>query len=276
MSARLIPGLLLAVLLTLVFALACRLTVSEAGARDEAENGGVAERLLGGSRLLVSDLCFDQADLYLHRGMPHLQQEAFTNRWLERLAAQVSPRVIQHREGTAGLRDVLPWVSLASRFAPTNTDFVLTQAYLLERTGNQAAAFDVLRRGRIEQPREPALPFDEARMNLRQGRWADAVRLLDLCARLIGPQPASQDGIDMLSEVCFLQGLLHEQAGAAKPAADDLARAASLKPAWYGGFTNRVTDLRAGRVPEPPVSTLLNNYRLAAQANPLCHHDDDD
>ncbi len=275
MSARLIPGLSLLVLLTAAFVLACHLTVSEAAARADGDDAGMAERLLGGSRLLAGELCFDEADLYLHRGMPHVERAAFTNRWLQRLAAQVSPPVVVHREGTAGLRDVLPWVSLAARFAPTNADFVLTRAYLLERTGNQAAAFDVLRHARIEQPQDPALPFEEARMHMRLGHWNQAASLLELSERLTGPQPASPEWVDLLAEVCFLKSLLQEQVGAIGPAAASLARAATLKPEWYESFTNRVADLRAGRPPERPVKALLDSYRLSAKTNPLCHHDDD-
>jgi tetratricopeptide (TPR) repeat protein len=275
MPARLMPWLLLAALWTAAFALACRLATPGAYAVSAAD-AGVAEQLLGESRLLAGDLCFEEADLYLHRGMPHVKAEAFTNRWLQRLAAAVSPRVLQHRESATELRDVLPWVNLAARFAPTNADFTLTQSYLLERTGNTAGALGALRRGRAALPRDPALPFEEARLLLSLERWSEAATLLDLAKRLNAARPPGGDGDDMLAEIDLWRALLLERDGQAGAAAQTLEQAIALRPAWYGGLTNRVAALRAGRAPEPPIAQLLDAYRRIARVNPLCHDDDGD
>lgn len=275
MRTRLTPFLLLATTLTAAFVLACRLIVASEVVAHDAGADAVVDNLLGGSRLFVGEACFNRADVYFHRGMSHLEEQAFTNRWFQRMEGYVSPRAVIHREGAAGLRDVLPWVSLAAGLAPTNTDYVLTQAYLLRLAGDNERALGVLRQARLAMPADPELPLEEARLDLKSGRLADSAALLDATLRLAAPAPAGQTEALVTSEASMLRGLLHEHAGETNAAIACLARAAALLPRLYGALSNRVDALRANRAPEVTAEALLEQYRLAAGANPLCDHDHD-
>ena len=267
MRASWIGGLTLAALLTAAFVLAGRLLADpRAGAAPPDAADAALNSLLGGSRLFAGEICFDRADLYLHRGLEHLSRQGFHDRWFQRMYAFVSPRVLEHRESQAGLRDILPWVALAVRLAPTNTEYVLTQAYLLRRAGDGRRARTVLRAARAEMPDRPELPLDEARLEIGLGNADDAAPLLD---RVIGLTQGSdaEGAADLLAEASMLRGLLREFSGRTD--------AAAVSPAHYDTLTNRVADLRAGRRPVPPAERLLANYRAAEEKRPLCHHDHD-
>lgn len=258
-------------LLLAAFALACRLTASATLAGDPDENG-VADRLLGGSRALVGGICMERADLYLHRGLEEKgDRPAFTNRWFQRLGAAVSPSVVEHREGAA-LREVLPWVTLASRFTPTNTEYLLTQVYLMRVVGESNRALDMLRRGRSIFPQDPELAMEEARIRISLGQWNPAATVLDSCARMLGPQPPTEDQRRFLAEACALRGLLYEQNAQTHPAVAFLSAAAKLEPRLYGALQLRVADLTNGRAPRQSATEALTLRTRHAAEVPCEHH----
>jgi tetratricopeptide (TPR) repeat protein len=270
MRTRFHPGLLLALLLTAAFALACRLTVSGT-AVDASRGDDLLDDLLGGGRSFASGLCMNRADLYLHRGLDGVDKTAFTNRWFQRLGETISPGVLEHREGAEGMREVLPWVTLAARVASTNTEYVLTQAFLLRAVGAPQQALAELRRLRASQPGNPELLLEEARIRMALGQWARAEKALESCAARIGPTP-STDLRPLLAETAMWRGLLYERGGSSNAAADCLAGAIRLEPTMYGMLSNRVDALRTGRPPPVPVAEVLARYQRRA-ANPLCSHD---
>lgn len=270
MRNRLIPGVLLMLLVTAAFVLACRLTVSGVAVATDRSDDAL-ENLLGGSRIFISGLAMNRADLYLHRGLTGHDATAFSNRWFQRMSDVLSPSVLEHREGAAGMQDVLPWVTMAARAAPTNTDYVLTQTFLFRATGNPQLALQELRRVRANQPQNPELCLEEARIRLALNQWNRAATGLDVCAGLIGPQPSTEQR-PVLAETCMWRGLLYERTGDSNAAATFLAQAIRLEPKMYGALSNRVAALRAGQPPPAPVNEVLAKYRRMA-ANPLCAHD---
>jgi len=270
MRNRLIPGLLLMLLVTAAFVLACRLTASGVAVATDRSDDAM-ENLLGGSRILLGGLAMNRADLYLHRGLTGSDATAFSNRWFQRMNALLSPSVLEHREGADGMKDVLPWVTMAARAAPTNTDYVLTQTFLFRTTGNPLRALQELRRVRASQPQNPELWLEESRIRLALNQWDKAVAGLDTCVRLIGPQPSSQQS-PLLAETCMWRGLLYERTGDSNAAATFLMQAIRLEPQMYGALSNRVTALQAGQPPLVPVNEVLAKFRRMA-ANPLCSHD---
>ena len=270
MRLRPTPELLLAMLLTAAFVLACRLTAS--GVATDANRGDdVMEDLLGGGRMFVGGLAMNRADLYLHRGMASIETTAFTNRWFQRLGAAVSPNIVQHREGPEGMKVVLPWVIMAARAAPTNADYVLTQTFLLRALGDPQRALREVCRMRATQPNNPELLLEEARIRMALDQWEKAAGTLDTCAMLLGPQPTEQQS-PLLAETCMWRGLLYERNSNTHAAAVLLAQAIRLEPKMYGGLSNRVAALQANLRPETPVYEVFARYQRMA-ANPLCDHD---
>jgi tetratricopeptide (TPR) repeat protein len=276
------PGLLLATLCAAAFVLACQLTLS--GVVTDASRGDdVLENLLGGGRMFVGGLAMNRADLYLHRGLSGTDATTFTNRWFQRLGAMVSPTSLDHREGKEGMQEVLPWITLAARAAPTNTDYVLTQSFLFRVTGDLPRALQEICRVRATQPDNPEIRLEEARIRLALDQWRQAAAALDACARLLGSPPSERQS-PLLAEACMWRGLLFERSGDSKAAAMFLESAAQLEPGMYGLLAGRASTLRAGRPPPVPVAEVLAQYRRIA-TNPLCthshghdhgEHDDDD
>ena len=277
MRTPFMPCLLLVTLLVVALVMACELTVvCRASADTDTDENSALDSLLGGGRLFIGNLAFDRADLYLHRGRGHMVEEAYTNRWLQRLSAQVSPPVVLHREGLEGIQAMLPWVELANQLAPTNTDYLLTQVYLLKSSGDLKGALRVLRRARVVLPNAPEPASTEARLLLRLGRWQEAAHNLDICMRLSGTNATtvSSDNLDIWAEAAMLRGLLYENAADTNAAIQYLSHAATMAPAQFGAFSNRVAMLRSGQTPNPPAHIILEKYRGKNDANPLeaAHH----
>ena len=271
---RLFPTILLTTLLTAAFLLACRLTgLAELGAASRGDDA--LEDLLGGSRVFVGGICMSRADLYLHRGRAHIDEAAFSNRWYQRLGAEISPNVVQHREGPEEMKVILPWVILAARAMPTNTDYVLTQTFLFRATGDLPRALREIRGSVGDQPKNPEFRLEEARIRLAMSQWEGSSAALDACIRLIGLPPADEDQSRTLAEACMWRGLLWERGGESNAAAAFLSGAIHLEPKLYGSLSNRVAALKAGRAPQPSVMNLLAQYQKAA-ANPICGHDHHD
>ena len=262
---------LAAALLLTAFTLACRLTAS-ATLDMEPSGDSVMDRLLGGSRALVGGICIERADLYLHRGLGEEEDPpAFTNRWFQRLGDAVSPTVVEHREGAA-LREVLPWVTLASRFAPTNSEYVLTQVYLMRVIGERDRALAMLTQARSVNPQDPELPMEEARIRISIGQWDRAASILDTCARLIGSQPATDDLRRLLAETCALRGLLYEHNAQTNAAVTFLTGAAKLEPRLYGSLNLRIADLANGRTPQQSATAALTLRTRNSEEAPCAHH----
>jgi hypothetical protein len=274
MRTNLSVVILLPVLLAAAFLLACRLTVARVNPAQESSDDAL-DLLLGGSRVFLGGLAMDRADLYLHRGHTGTDTTAFSNRWFQRVTAVLSPTHLEHREGAEGMQEILPWITLAARAAPTNTDYVLTQTFLLRVTGNPQRALAEIRRLRTQQPHSPDLYLEEARIRLAQSQWDRAGATLDCCTNLLGPHPSAEQS-PLLAEACMWRGLLWERCGSNQAAAACLAQAAQLEPAMYGDLTHRVRALQAGQLPSIPIAKVFDKYQRMA-ANPLCaHHDDED
>jgi hypothetical protein len=275
MRTNLPAGILLPVLLATAFMLACRLTVAHVNPAEESPDDAL-DLLLGGSRVFLGGLAMDRADFYLHRGHTGSDTTAFSNRWFQRVTAVLSPTKLEHREGTEGMQELLPWITLAARATPTNTDYVLTQIFLLRVTGNPQQALAEIRRLRTRQPQNPDLYMEEARIRLAQSQWDRARATLDTCTNLLGPHP-SPEQTPLLAEACMWRGLLWERSGSNQAAAVAcLTQAAQLEPAMYGDLTNRVRALQAGQPPALPIAKVFDKYQRMA-TNPLCthHHGED-
>jgi hypothetical protein len=259
-------------LLTIAFLLACRLTHSS---QTQAGTDDALDLLLGGSRVFLGGLAMERADLYLHRGHAGSETTAFSNRWFQRVGSVLSPTALEHREGPEGMQEVLPWIALAARAAPTNTDYVLTQSFLLRVTGNHRQALAEMRRLRAQHPDLPDLYLEEARILLALKQWVRAGQTLDTCIRLLGPHPPETQR-PLLAESCMWRGLIHEFGSNTQAAAMLLDQAAQLEPAMYGDLTNRVLALQAGAPPAIPITTVFARYQRQS-SNPLCtHHDGDE
>ena len=270
MHLRPTPGLLLTTLLAAAFVLTCRLTM--AGYTPDANRGDdVLEDLLGGSRMFVGGMAMNRADLYLHRGLSVIETTAFTNRWFQRLGAEVSPNIVLHREGLEGMKAVLPWVALAARAAPTNTDYVLTQTFLLRALGDPQRALREVCRVRALQPNNPELLLEEARIRMALNQWKQSAAVLDTCAMLLQTN-ASEQQRPWLAETCMWRGLLCERSTNNPAAAALLADAMRLEPGMYGVLANRVAALQSGKNPDLPVAEVFAKYQRMS-ANPLCNHD---
>ena len=261
-----LPWLALGMLVAAAFTLGCFL-VPPPGLGGPGGDG-VGAALLSSARVGFASGVFDEADLYLHRGVGHVRHEAFHETWFQRTAEALSPRAVVHREGSDS-GELVPWLWLTVRLDPTNTEYVLVAAYWLDQAGHPDLALKTLEDAQARMPREPRLHLERARLHLHAGRLDQAARALNAGIACAAPSPANAA---VRSSLLLYRGLLSEAEGQTDSAIADYREALSLSPAHHA-LAPRLQALLEGRATDPSASSLLHDL---SRTSFQCSHDGDE
>lgn len=239
------PFGVLGILWILAFALACRLAP---WAYSNTPGGdSVAERFLGASRAAFGQGFVEQADNFFHLGVPHLQGTAFTGSVYQVWAEQIGPSSHRHAEGV-GVREIMPWLRLATEMDPRNVDAYLTTAYLL-RTGVRRPdlAAEVLAEAQRNNPADYRVLSERARMLFSQQDDGRAAALLDAGIRLWpgGQNPTNEQARMELSQMLSYRAFLFEIQGEPRKALELFRKASALFPE-NAALARRVRGLERG------------------------------
>jgi hypothetical protein len=248
-----LPWLALLLLAELAFCLACRLVPPPDDAARGPEGSSVAGRFFTATRSGLGASAIGKADLYLHRGVERVRQEAFRGTWFQRMGARVSIRGVIHREG-GETREVIPWLWFGTTMDPDNMDYLLMSIFWLKMAGRDDLAMNVVREALGRHPREPRLHLERARLFLRCGMTAEAARALDtgmVC--IAGDQGQDADAVNR--SLFTYRALIHEYVGDTNAA---VACYSGLKDQTQE-FQDRLSDLRNNRPPAVPAATLLSD-----------------
>lgn len=249
------PWLAAAALAVAAFVLAGRLTASPAGGIPAG--GDVADAMFSGGRMLLSDGLYRQADLYFHRGVGDVRKREAHGLVFEGLARRVAPRSHVHREG-ADVREIMPWLRLATRANPHNVTAFLVAAYWADTEAGQPDAADqILREASLRNPMDYRVPLEQSRMLLRRGRRDQARQALDQAfARWPNGQvDADQAGLDR-AELLLLRGLNTAADGKAAEARRDLEELLSAYPDRRG-VRDMLEELARAPDPKAPAIRIL-------------------
>lgn len=255
----------------IAFCLACRLTTSFPVPAHET---GITDFLLGGSRQALSHAFFNEADLYFHKGVAHLEARADTHSLFQHWQADITPEQHAHAEGGESA-EILPWLELAMRSDPHNVEAFLVAAFWTS-TGLQRndLAMQILEDAQRLNPGDYRIPLEKGRMAIRIGNFAAATAVLESAlvlqthARDTGTEPDLQFALDRAEILIFL-GFLREIKGATADALDCFKNALAIFPDRVY-IRERVALLEAGKTPQDSAQNLLQKLTHRT-VHDVCH-----
>jgi tetratricopeptide (TPR) repeat protein len=273
-------GLLVFLLWSFAFALACRLLSMPS--QQEKNNAGFADKILGGIRHEISGEFYEQADSVFHKGIGHAPQGTVPD-WFARMRRQVAPygHVHLHKEG---ILEIMPWLYFATRADSGNVNAYTVAAYWLAgEAGRPDLAEEVLNEALRNNPSDYRVYMEKGNLAMKEGKYKKAARFLDAAyARLPGtnsmdkvyPPAATRDQVQVdRAEILVYRGLLYEIQGDPENAVRCYRETVQIFPGRLN-LKERMIELeKNGRSPTPPeklAETLLFPRRY------VCAEDEDE
>jgi tetratricopeptide (TPR) repeat protein len=255
-------------------------------ARPAAGPAGSAlvHRLFSGSRAVLSEHFYLEADRYLHKGVAHHGEKAFTGLY-EPWREAIAPTLHEEAEG-AEINEIFPLLQFSVELDPENVESYLAAAYWIERAQGPTAIERVLREAERRNPADYRVQLALGRYGFRVRDFEQAAAALD---RGLALWPSRYDPEDAQSRLDLAQMLsyraaLHERDGQAGPALDLYTRALDLFPDRHA-LARRVDALRRGDDTRAWVQESLDalfrnpdasHMQGGAPAHRDHHHDHDD
>lgn len=233
----------------------------------------LASHLLGSSRHVLGAAAYARADLFFHMGVAPYQDTAFSNSVAQRLEAAISPRDHRHASG-GGVREIMPWLRLATRADPTAVEPYLTAAFWMTSEGGRPdLAREILLEAQRHNPGSYEVAMERGRLCLKTNDLEGAAVHLDRGLRLWpgGADPKDRHTLLDLREMLLYRGLLFETDGSIERALAAFRIAAGIYPETTQ-IGSRIADLEAGRSPSIAARDL---WRLMwnAKYTPACMAD---
>jgi tetratricopeptide (TPR) repeat protein len=253
------------------FALACRLLSMPS--RQEKNNAGFADKILGGIRYEISDEFYEQADLVFHKGVGHAPKEADPD-WFAKMRQQVAPHGHFHLH-QEGILEIMPWLFFATRADSGNvTAYTVAAYWLAEEAGRPDLAEEALNEALRNNPSDYRVYMEKGRLAMKEGKYKKAACFLDASySRLPGANNMDKDQarIDR-AEILVYRGLLYEIQGNPENALRCYRETVQIFPGRLN-LKERMIELeKNGRAPTPPeklAETLLFQRRY------VCAEDED-
>ncbi|HIE10182.1 MAG TPA: hypothetical protein EYP62_01040 [Kiritimatiellae bacterium] len=241
-----LPVLAVAALWVAAFATLCSLDDYLYSLRRGEE--GILDYLLSGSRKALSGSFYEMADMYFHCGVPHKGPRAFGDLF-QKWRSAISPERHVHIHGRQ-VREILPWLRLATLADPHNVEAYLVAAYSLATDcGRPDLALRVMGQAIRHNPKEFRLYAEAARLHMMLQDKDSAARMLDAGMRL---WPGEHDPADReirleLARMLSYRGFLYELDGDVHQALKVFERSLEMFPGNHA-LQERVAALRAGRL----------------------------
>ena len=265
-----IAVLLIAALWLAAFSLACRLAPAHTSAAGQAAPS-LAQTLFGDTRVAIGSHLYTQADVYFHRGVPHEQERAFGNDVFQRLRDEVSPGEHVHLEGANDIREIMPWLDLATRANPEDSESYLVAAFWLSSAaGRHDLALTVLDRAQCNIPYAYEIQLAKGRLFLHTGRYPPARQAFDatLAYWEKAADPTRDDHLLDKAEALLYRALLEEIDGEISAAITDLREVLRISPD-RPAMQARLKQLESGQQGQPSAHDLLQS--MMRQANERRH-----
>jgi tetratricopeptide (TPR) repeat protein len=269
---------------TLAFTLAAHLTTSSTA---PVSSTGLADWLLGESRLILSRNFFNEADLFFHKGTAHKEAALRLPGPFHYWHTEITPEQTAHAEGAANA-EVLPWLKLATQTDPHNVDAFLVAAFWAN-SGLQRPdlAGEILNEAQRLNPGDYRIALEKGRLAIITHQFQQAIPLLQTALTLFDHTPATPDRARELAlnraEIMTFLGFLHETTGARTDAIHCFKDVLAHFPD-RPSIADRVTQLNSGAQPPDSAQIILERitrktvYDTCDHSNEkdACqdHHDD--
>ena len=277
-SSVLVPAATTIVLGVCAFSLSCRIPSDTGAMSPDGDAQSAAGRIAETARVAVGKYFYSQADTFFHRGVGHVKPKAPEGTFFQRLSSTVTPEEHAHLAGQA-IKDIMPWLKFAMQADPHNTEFAVVAAFWLAGEGGRPdLAHEVLHESRIDNPKDCELIMEDGRLFVRQGRFKDARRLLDLALRRWPGRfnPAEEDAIRLKREILLYSAFLAEESGERATAIADLRALLTIYPGM-ALLRQRAQDLENGIEPENSARSVLRNLIASSdRQRGTCEREDHD
>jgi tetratricopeptide (TPR) repeat protein len=268
--------LLIAALWLMAFSLACRLAPAHISSTGQVAPS-LAQTLFGDTRMAIGSRLYTQADVYFHRGVPHEQERAFGNDIFQRLREQVSPTEHDHLEGANDIREIMPWLDLATRANPEDSASYLVAAFWLSSAaGRHDLALTVLDRAQCNIPYAYDIQLAKGRLFLHTGRYTPAHQAFDAALAYWekSADPTRDDHLLDKAEALLYRALLQEIDGEIDAAISDLREMLRISPD-RPALQARLQQLESGTPGQPSAQDLLRTMmRQADERRHSCEHEE--
>lgn len=218
-SCLLLSGML--ILAGTAFVLACHIDTSTSCGtakqttrcdRNLPQYASAMGYLLDESRSIIGALCYAKAEEYFHGGIRPTRPVAFNDSWFQLWNGRIHPSAHHHLTGRA-VNELMPWFWLSLQVDPHNTGTYLATAFLLSTEGHRFdLAHRVLREAQANNPFDPAIQLERAKLFLKQRRIEAARNALDAGLAFWPGRAAatSNDAMLLKADLLMYRGLLHE------------------------------------------------------------------
>jgi len=258
------------------FCLSCRIMETSAPAAFAEPRDSAISRILGSTRLLASVHFVETADRYFHRGIGHRKERAMEDHPVRRLQKAISPETVEHVYGY-DMRELVPWLWFAVEVNPENVDAYLIGAYILSRQIERPdAAHQLLQKGAWENPMDYRIASEDARVYLREGRVADAMKRFEAALAFADrPQLVLTDTLkEEKASILTYLGLIYESQNRTDDAIRCYARILELFPERTM-WRDRIEDIRANAAPSVLADRLWHDtLRKHDQERGVCRHEE--
>jgi len=257
------------VLWCLAFALACRL-LNRPELQKHAGAGLIAE-VLGETRLEVSELFFEQADLVFHRGAGHFHRQVLDD-WFTRMRKEVAPSGHFHLHNR-GVLEIMPWLYFAAHADPRNvTAYTVAAFWLAGEAGRPDLAEGVLDEALRNNPGDYRVYMEKGNLAVREGKYAEASRFFN-AAQVLFRKTTGGDKEQLridLAEILTYRGLLYELEGDPARAARNYREVTDMFPGRLR-LKERMLELEkklhAATPPEELLDAILLQRRVMCAEN---------
>jgi len=258
------------------FSLACQLTIVRAsGAAQGARS--LAQTLVGDTRLGIGAQFYTQADVYFHRGVAHTQARAFQADLFQRIRAEVCPRQHTHLSGSSDIREIMPWLDLATRADPQNLDSYLVAAFWLASEAKRPElALEILNRAQCNIPYAYEVQLAKGRLLLHTGDYGLAQQAFDAALAFweATADATKHDHLLDKAEALLYRALLREAAGITAGAMADLRTMLTIAPN-RPAMRARLEQLEMGTPTQPPARDLLATLlQQSDERHRACDHEE--
>ncbi len=268
--------LLICALWIAAFSLACRLAPEHASALEHGSHS-LAQTLFGDTRIVIGSHLYTQADVYFHRGVPRQVDLAFRNDPFQRACDAVSPSGHDHLAGGSDIREIMPWLDLATRANPESPEGYLVAAFWLAGEARRPdLALTVLDRAQRNIPYSYVVQLAKGRLFLHTGDYTHAHQAFDAALAYweATADPANDDHLLDKAEALLYRALLEEIDGQADAAIADLRSMLSIAPD-RPALRTRLKQLESGRPGQPSAHDLLQTMlRRNNTQRHKCEHEE--
>ncbi len=168
------------ILWTTAFSMACYSDIAKHSEHNAA--GSTIGRLLSKASIGLSQACYERADLYFHKGVPHSSKKALADSFYHILNEEINPSSHAHRHGRS-LAEIMPWLKLVTSLDPGNIEARLNAVFLLMKMKEFDVAEKVLMDARRTNPKDHRVLLYLGRIYVKREKISEAGQILETALR---------------------------------------------------------------------------------------------